>query len=409
LIRYLTADYIFPISSPPIKNGIIIVDDNEAIQDITEPGSRNPELEIYNGIICPGFINTHCHLELSYMKGAIPEKLGMAGFIQNMLAKRPGHAHEQILKAITAAEQEMINNGIVAVGDISNDDTTFEQKSKSNLKYHTFFEVFDVNPSRADEVFEKALTLQTNLKSQISNLKSSITPHAPYTVSKKLFKLIRDRAQQNNSIISYHNEESLAESELFISKKGPIADLFTNMGINLDHIPETGLNSLRSTLVNFSRNNKTLLVHNTYTSKEYILWAINYFKDESDKISDLKSQISNLFWCFCPNANLYIENNLPDYQSFIDAGAICTIGTDSLASNHSLSVLDELKVITKHSPQISLQTLLTWATLNGASFLGFDKELGSIEKGKSPGLNLITDVDLNTLRITPDSKIKKLL
>ncbi|MBI2270258.1 MAG: amidohydrolase family protein [Bacteroidetes bacterium] len=104
-----------------------------------------------------------------------------------------------------------------------------------------------------------------------------------------------------------------------------------------------------------------------------------------------------------------MENKLPDYQAFVDTGAICTIGTDSLASNHSLSVLDELKVITKHAPQIGLETLLTWATLNGAAFLGFDKELGSIEKGKKPGLNLISNVDLGKIQLTAESKIKKLV
>lgn len=377
----------------------IVVDVLPSESQISSRKLSGLKSRIYKGIICPGFINTHCHLELSHMKGVIPEKLGMAGFIKSIVSKRPSHTKEQILEAIASAEQEMINNGIVAVGDISNDDSTFAQKSKGHLKYHTFFEVFDLDPSKGKEVFEKALQLQKKLKSE----NSSIVPHAPYSVSTELFKLISDHASKNNSIISYHNQESLAESELFINKTGAIAELFTTMGINLDYISKTGLNSLHSTLINFSRNNKTLLVHNTYTSKEDILWAISYFTDNRQPITD------NLFWCFCPNANLYIENKLPDYQSFIDAGAHCTIGTDSLASNHSLSVLDELKVIAKHAPQIPLQTLLTWATLNGAAFIGFDKELGSIEKGKKPGLNLISEINTETLQITPASKIKKLI
>jgi cytosine/adenosine deaminase-related metal-dependent hydrolase len=102
---------------------------------------------------------------------------------------------------------------------------------------------------------------------------------------------------------------------------------------------------------------------------------------------------------------LYIENKLPDYNLFIQEKARVTIGTDSLASNWSLSVLDELKTITKHFPEIPLQTLLTWATKNGADFLGFN-QLGTIEKGKKPGLNLLKNVD--RLKIARETEVVKL-
>jgi len=406
MLKGITADYIFPVTSNPIKNGIVVIDDTGKIIDVLPPQQHNLsfKLETHKGIICPGFINTHCHLELSHLKGIIQEKQGMAAFIKHIISSRSSFSDQQIFSAIANAEQEMINNGIVAVGDISNNDSSFAQKLKGNLKYHTFFEVFGNDPSQADKIFEKVIQLQIELesagsKSFIYKSHTSITPHAPYSVSSDLFKLIKAHAEQTNSLISYHNQESEAESELFINGSGAIAKLFKEMGMNTTFIPATGLNSLRSTLINFLNSNKTLLVHNTYTSKDDIAWTMNYFNGST----------SNLFFCFCPNANLYIENVLPNYQAFIDAKATCTIGTDSLASNHSLSVLDELKVINKHSPEIPLQTLLTWATLNGARFLNFDNELGSIEKNKRPGLNSIMNMDLINLKITAGSKIKRLI
>ncbi|MCC6690604.1 MAG: amidohydrolase family protein [Bacteroidia bacterium] len=415
MLRYFSADYIFPISSPPIKNGFVAIDNNGVIAETGEVNTHTAPLlsQTYKGIICPGFINTHCHLELSHMKGIIPEKIGMAGFIKNMIARRPNYSSEKITKAIVEAEKEMIENGIVAVGDISNDDSTFLQKSKGNLKYHTFFEVFDINPNKADEVIEKATRLRNQLNATVSNSQSSIVPHASYTVSPRLFELIRTNAEINNSIISYHNQESLAESELFSSNNGNIAKLFAELKIELRHISKTNLNSLRSTLHYFSPVNKTLLVHNTFSTIEDILFAENYFKVGDFNLKQIKSSTekngTKLFWCFCPNANMYIENKLPDYNLFINAGAQCTIGTDSLASNHSLSVLEELKTITMYVPHLPLQTLLTWATLNGARALGFSSELGSLEKGKRPGLNLITDYDLRTLSLRTKSKVKKLI
>ena len=100
------------------------------------------------------------------------------------------------------------------------------------------------------------------------------------------------------------------------------------------------------------------------------------------------------------------KNKLPNYEFFINKKSLVTIGTDSLASNKSLSILDELKTIAKHFPRIPLQTLLLWATKNGADFLGFN-QLGTIEKGKKPGLNLLKNIE--ELKITSKTEIIKLI
>lgn len=387
-MRKISADYIFPISSDPIKNGVITIDDDGVVVSVSSKSDENNnDIEYFEGIICPGFINTHCHLELSHMRAQVPEKLGMAGFIKNIITKRADYTEEEIEQKIIDAEKEMISNGIVAVGDISNNDSTFKQKAKGNLAYHTFIEAFALNPDQSKEVFKNALGLKSKLKA--IKQPASIVPHAPYSVSDQLHQLISDEAKKDNSILSIHNQESLAESELFISKSGALYDTFSKMGINMSFIKKTGVNSLKSTLPKLPTSQKTLLVHNTFTSKKDIEFA--------------ESIHNNLFWCTCPNANLYIENKLPDYNSFIECGARVTTGTDSLSSNWSLSILDELKTIAKDNPEILLQTLLLWATKNGADFLGF-KQLGTLEKGKKPGLNLLKNMDGD--KISPSSTIQ---
>ncbi|MDP1747142.1 MAG: amidohydrolase family protein [Bacteroidota bacterium] len=416
-MRKISADYIFTISSEPIKNGVIVIDDDGTILEVTKGDQelrnkkQDSEIEYYEGIICPGFINTHCHLELSHLRSKIPESIGMTGFIKEIISIRSHFSDKQIQDAIIEAEEEMIKNGIVAVGDISNNNSTFGQKEKGNLFYHTFIEVFDLNPDKAGEVFEKAITLKKQhqqLETLNFKLSNSIVPHAPYTVSEKLFKLIIQNTDEKNSILSIHNQESEAENELFISKSGTIYDAFKNMGINTDLMRQTGLNSLRSTLPFLTFASKLLLVHNTFTSREDIKWAQKQLRNKESRIKNhgKKSKIQNLFWCTCPNANMYIENKLPNYNYFIEENVRVTIGTDSLASNWSLSVLDELKMIVKQYPEIPLQTLLLWATKNGADFLGFT-QLGSIEKGKSPGLNLLKNID--ELKITSKTEVLKLV
>ncbi|HKR06523.1 MAG TPA: amidohydrolase family protein, partial [Bacteroidia bacterium] len=382
-MRHITADYIFPISSPPIKNGIIVIDDDGTIIEIRKSETNNSKSEIYKGIICPGLINVHCHLELSHMKGVIAECTGLSGFIGEFLRKRKQIGEENIQEKIVEAEKEMINSGIVAVGDISNNDLTFSQKGKGNLFYHTFIELFDLVPEKAKEIFANGKKLHPSLGGINFKLQTSLTPHAPYSVSHDLLNMIRNDAIENKSLLSIHNQETESENELFKNRTGNLVEFFKSMNINLEHLPMTGKSSLASYLPLLPKENKILLVHNTFTKKEDIQFAHNYS--------------TNIYWCFCPNANLYIENSLPDLKNFIDENAKCCVGTDSYASNWSLSILDELKTITKYTAEIPLQTLLKWATLNGAEFFGIENQYGSIEKNKKPGLNLIENVDLENL------------
>ena len=396
-MRYISADYIFPISSPPIKNGIVGISDDGEISHITSNISH-VKPEIYNGIICPGFINTHCHSELSYLKGHIPEQKGLDEFINEVEKLRRNFSEEEIKKAVIKADEEMQQNGIVAVGDICNSNISFEQKKNSQLYYHNFIEVFAFHPDRADAAFEKGLKLFTeyvHLPRGGDREGASITPHAPYSASEKLLKKISDFTLQHNSILSIHNQENYDEDFLFKKKEGKILERLKKFGVETDFWKATGKSSVRSVLPHLPEENNLLLVHNTCTQREDIQWVHQHRK--------------NTYWCFCPNANLYIENTLPDFNLFISERVKITIGTDSLASNHQLSVLEELKTISKHSSAIPLQTLLTWATKNGAEFLGLEKKFGTIEKGKKPGLVLIENLDVEKIRLTDNSKARLLL
>jgi len=394
-MHQLTADYIFPISSPPVKEGVVVVDDEGKILAVDNRRGEHigsPEMTIHKGIICPGFVNTHCHLELSYLKGKIPPKTGLNKFIKKLedIRKVPARI---ITEPIDKAEKQMIAEGIVAVGDIANGNATFPQKAKQQLEYHTFIELLGFHPDRADRAFEHGLELYDNLKSINNKFNASICPHAPYSVSEKLFGYIASFAQKDNSILTMHNQESEEENEFFKNKKGTLLDRFRHFGIDISHFTAKGCSSLEATLPLLPKKNKLLFVHNTYTTRSDVRFAHQYSND--------------VYWCFCPNSNLYIENKLPDFQMFIDEHATITIGTDSLASNGQLSILEELKTISHNAPQIPLEELLRWATLDGAKFLGF-KELGSISVGKKPGLNLIQNIDLDSIRLTNNSKIVKL-
>lgn len=389
-MKKISANYIYPGNTTPIKNGVIVYDADGKITELLNPLETEinwEEIERFNGIICPGFVNTHCHLELSYLKGKIAEETQLHGFVKDIISLRENFSDEKRLDAITLAEQEMIENGIVAVGDISNGSSTFEHKEKSRLNYHTFIEVFGSDPKIAEAAFKHA---ESVYNSYFDKERASITPHATFSVSDDLVKLINVHAIVHNSLISIHNQETASENAFFKEGNGAMFDFLNITQKTNNQFTPTGKNALPSFLGKYKNLNKTLLVHNTFTEKEDVLWAQNY--------------ADNIFWCFCPNANEYIEGKQPNYSLFKNEK--CTIGTDSLASNWSLSILDELKKISEKDPAISLTTLIKWATYNGAQFLGFEK-LGAIEKGKTPGLNLITNIV--SQKINTDSTIKKII
>ena len=130
-MRFLTADYLFPLNQNPLKEGVLQVNDKGDVVAILKQRKLVSErkLEVYNGILCPGFVNSHCHLELSHLKGMTTKGKGIIDFISN-IKQRNNYSKQQINVAIDLAEKQMIKNGIVGVGDICNTNDTINQKTK---------------------------------------------------------------------------------------------------------------------------------------------------------------------------------------------------------------------------------------------------------------------------------------
>lgn len=389
-MKKITADWVFPVSSEPIKNGVITLDETSKILHLdTRDNHRDEDLEIYEGALVPGFVNTHCHLELSHMKGKVETGTTLIPFITNVVQRR--EASEAIIQnAITEADNYMYENGIVAVGDISNQADTFERKSKSKIRYYNFIEMFDfLQEGDAQKTYDQYRAVYDELQLPEGHQKTCV-PHAPYSVSNSLFKLINTANSGDTKTVSIHNQETLPENELFETGTGGFVDFYGGFGISLDAFRPNHKPAIHYALANLDPVHRTLFVHNTLTTRDDIQAAHTW----SDKV----------YWATCPNANLYIENRLPNYQAFIDTEARMTIGTDSLTSNWQLSILDEMKTILRYQSYLSFETVLRWATLNGAEALGFEQDFGSIEIGKRPGINLL---NINDRRILVEKTTSK--
>ena len=390
-MKSFRADYVYPVCADPIKNGIVTVDDGGRIISVSDSQSENlkeTDIEQLSGVIVPGFINTHCHTELSHLRNKIKSGEGLISFIKGVQSSR-NVEKQAIISAAEAADEEMYQNGIVAVADTSNSDITIALKAKSTIHYHTFVEIFGFLPDSADELFEKSLALLERFKPQ----SVSITPHAPYSVSKELFKLIKRHSDAGANLISIHNQECEDENKFYRYKLGGFVDLYKHLNIDISYFRPQARNSLQSVIPLLTNRQKILMVHNTCTNLKDI-----YFIKRFDR---------KINWCFCPNANLYIEKRLPKVELFVNQGLNITLGTDSLASNTKLCILSEMRTLQQNIPSLSFDTLLQWGTLNGARFMDIDGEKGTIEPGKTPGLNLISGLD--GTKITAETVVKKLI
>lgn len=371
--RKFKADQLFTGNGFAPPGSVLVTDEKGLIETILPDEEAGLDIIELRGILSPGFINCHCHLELSHLKGAVPPRTGMVPFLLAIMARRNNNA-DQILQSITDAESEMLSAGIAAVGDICNTDHTLRQKLKGGLFYRNFIEVSGFAGSAAGSRFQNAIAL---LEAFSPTGPSSIVPHAPYSVSPELFDLVAE--QSAGQIITMHNQESQAENEFFLTGNSEMRKLYETIGVDISFFSAPGTSSLQAVLPWLNRSASTILVHNVLTSQ-----------DDIDTL--VKKGLKNAtIFCLCPNANQFINGLLPPVDLFLKNNSEIVLGTDSLASNHQLSIYEEIKTLLKGFPQLPLETTLRWATINGAKALGIDDRYGSFEKGKQPGLVQINE------------------
>ena len=365
-MRLIKADKVFDGQKFIDPGMVLVLDAHNAFVDcIPESHADAATIETYSGLVCPGFVNAHCHLELSHFLGAINRHRGLAQFAQHLVRLRPTFNKQVALEQMHEWDQHMHRQGIVAVGDICNTPDSFAIKQQSKIHYHSFVELIGLNPANAAPIFAQGLALLEQLKAL--GLQGSLVPHAPYSTSTQLIQLIAEHNHALGATTSIHLDESLDEQAFLHGKPGGFDALYQFLKINLSWYksPKTQGISLLAPLLSQSR---WLLVHNTF--------------GETAKL-EANQQV---FRCYCPNANLYIEDQLPDFAAQASDGIPFCLGTDSLASNHHLDMVSEMNLLKKYSP-FSDEDILRAATATGAEALGIQASFGRLIPGRNTGLN----------------------
>ncbi len=386
----IAAKYLYTLEQEgPVINGFVEYDDLGTITAVGRCDDPESEEIFIDGAVVPGFVNTHCHLELSYMKGYFRKGSGMAGFIDQINALRDFKSLEEKKQSIEFWLSEMWERGVSAMADISNCDDSFAAKKASPMYTRTFLEVFGTEPEDCESVISNVLELKKTADRY--GLDAAPTPHACYTMSPELLSAASLEGLKSG-FLSYHSEESDEEEQMLKSGSGPMWDNRKAAGMSVP--PVIG----KSSLLYFIDRLKAA---HPAPFDEHILLVHEVCMDQ-EGIDAVKSVMNHPFVALCPQSNIFIHNQLPPVDLMRANGLKLTVGTDSLSSNDDLDIVKELFCLQENFPDISLGEMLVWACLNGAEFLSKEDSLGSIRVGKRPGLAAVCDLD-DEGRLTAES------
>ncbi len=367
--------WVLPVNRPPIRDGAVLLS-RDAI------GAVGPAQEVlagFQGLICdhgsgvilPGLVNCHAHLEFSALAGRIPPLERWEEWLETTLTQRealdPAEVDQGILRGIRALR----HGGTALVAEVSNTGASLPHLEKSPLEYHLFYECLGFNLRQRLDLAEAFAFFGAG--AAVENPCVSAAAHAPYSVSPELFRAISRWNDADSRPQTVHLGESRTELDFLAEGNGFFQDLLKRRGRWVDEFQAPGsspaayLNEL-----NFL-GPRTLAVHG--------VWL-----DDPD--CELLAQ-SQTWLVLCPRANRYTGAGVPPVDRLLQAGVNLALGTDSLAGNWDLNLFGEMRWLHRNFPAYPGDLWLRLGTLNGARALGRDRDLGSLEPGKKAAVGFI--------------------
>ena len=378
-IKRIQAQFVYTLTADsPIRNGYVEYDETDGT--VVAVGECADGEEVLPGALIPGFVNAHCHVELSHLHKKFRKGTGMAGFIDQINELRDWAGKEVKTQLVQKWMDKMWNDGVSAMADISNDDSSFDVKKSHKMYTRTYLEVFGSEPEMCEGVMADVAAL--NVLADEAGIDAAPTPHSCYTMSPQLLSASA-AAGLERGFISYHSQESQEEEDLLLTGTGAMYENRKRSGMSTP--PVTGESSLKYFIDRLAAakpapyHENILLVHNVCLSQ--------------DDIDAAKAVMKNVYWAVCPLSNIFIHNALPPIALMERNDLKVVVGTDSLSSNDDLDMVKELYCLHSNFPDVSMNKILGWACLNGAELLKKEAVLGSIEKGKRPGIVLLRNVD----------------
>lgn len=375
--RKIAATWLHTQSGEPIRNGGVTVASNGEIVEIFQLDGVEPEgVEFHSGILTPGFVNAHTHMELSFFDGVFVPGGSMVAFLRQIDSLRIDIDQERINRSLEKGYEALRADGQVAYADISNAADTVPFKAHEQFMSVSFVEVFGVNAELANKAWSTGRSVWEAYQ-QAGVQRAYMTPHAPYSVGRELWSLLEPELEKA-PIFSLHFAETPQEMEFMEQGTGAMEYLYAHVWKRETNVPP--MDTVMEYLRRFGALGKRiLLVHCTALTQPMM--------------QQIKEYCPQATIVLCPASNLFIGGAMPPVELLRKEGMRLAVGTDSLSSSPTLSILEQLRILNRYNPVLPIAELFTWATLGGAEACGFEG-LGRIAVGAHPGVNLITGPNL---------------
>lgn len=383
----LTAEHVLPISSDPIRNGAVAINEGSiaAVGPSDEIIAQFPDAKIEDmgeAAILPGFVNCHSHLEITGMRGALDSvENDFRTWLLRLNELRAGMSDDEIAEAAYLGAMEGAAAGVTCFGDIGrNAGAGFRALKRVGLRGIVFQETeFSPDNRTADEDFLKLAERFESLNSERTELVGAgLSPHAPYTVGSRLFELIAQYSIINRIPITIHAAESANETELMTRGTGFFTEVYEKFNVEWNSPHCSTIEYLEKLGVLASR---PLLAH-----------CVQVTDRDIDRIAANGGKIAH-----CPKSNAKFGHGYAPFDRFLDAGITVGLGSDSVASNNVCDLLEEARfaaLTARNRPDshrfMTARDVLRAATLGGAEALGLENKIGTLEPGKQADIAVVS-------------------
>jgi aminodeoxyfutalosine deaminase len=368
-MRVLSAGWVLPVPGPPIPNGRVAVQDGRVawVGRAGEPGDpAGRAVDLGPGVLLPGLVNAHCHLELSHLAGQLAFEGGFVPWVEALVSARGRFTDEQVAAAAAAAIRSLEERGTVGVGDVSNTLAHLDALAASRLDGVVFQELLAWDPARAQASLEWAEARAHAVAAQLRpGLEVRLAAHAPHSVSPALFALLHERGGPR----AIHLAESRDESRFLLDGSGDWPAFLARRGLGHVAFEAPGTSPVR-------------YLEDLGVLHPRLVAAHGVQVDGDDRGVLARRGVHVVL---CPRSNRSLGVGTADVPALLAAGVRLALGTDSLASVETLDVLDDAVLLRRQFPALDPAVVVRMATLGGAEALGL-AHLGTIAPGRAAAL-----------------------
>jgi aminodeoxyfutalosine deaminase len=375
----IRARIVVTMDGAPIENGAVAVSGNKivdvgAFEDVKARNSGET-LDLGEQVLSPGLINAHCHLDYTCLRGNIPPQKSFTDWIRAINTQKSKLSPEDYISSIKHGFDEAKRFGTTAIANL----TAFPElisQVQPPIRTWWFSELIDVRaPERANELVESAIE-----SLDMSGAPWGLAPHTLFTASKDLFRRCEEIAQREHILVTTHLAESREEMEMFRDGSGPLYEFIKSIGRRIDDCGnQTPLENFLNLIVRGGSPNRPRA---TEVNRHYLSWIVAHLNELTVSDFDLLEQ-SNLKFhvVHCPRSHNYFRHSPFAFERLRSLGFNICLGTDSLASNETLSLFDEMRAFQRNFPRISPEEILQLVTVNPARALRCENALGQIRPG----------------------------